>query len=288
MNLKLTLVGLAAVVAVAATVAPPSRVHRPSDLRPLLLRPSLARTMSRSQLPLLIDLYWLRVINAIGEKDSEQKNRALYEYGVILTELDPRFYHAYVHIGLNIPFLKGFQPPLSQGHYANADLAEDMFRRGLKAFPDNMRMHIYLGWVLFGMQRKYAEAAEVYRHAATLPGAWAYMAPLATRLLAQAGRPEDAMEVAKELIANSEDESVKEELTGRLKELEVEALLRQVDEAVDRFTAREQRAPSSIEDLVHAGDYTGPLEDSLGGRLYLDDMRRPVSTTLPRRLEVYE
>lgn len=287
-NPRLWILAVVGAVAVVALSRPPRRETHESDLRPLLLRPALARTISKSELPLLIDLYWLRVINAIGLQDSARKNRALYEYGLVLTELDPRFYHAYIHLGLNIPYQVVYEPPLPRGSYVNADLAEDIFRRGLKVFPEDMRLHIYLGWVLFGMEHKYAEAAAVYQEASKLKDAWPYMAPLATRLLAQAGRPTDAIDVARQLMDSTDDPAVKEELEQRVKELEVEAVLHEVDVAIAQFKAREHRDPVGIEDLVRAKDYSGPLEDPRGGTVYIDEKGRPMSTSLPRRLEVYE
>ena len=46
-----------------------------------------------------------------------EKNRALSEYGEVLSDLDPRFYQPYTFIGLSIPFQTG------RDEYVNAGRA---------------------------------------------------------------------------------------------------------------------------------------------------------------------
>lgn len=259
----------------------PSTKLRESEFRPLLLRPSLARTVSKPMLPMLVDVLWLRTVNAIGMRETEQKNLALYEYGVALTEIDPRFYVAYKYVGLNVPFAK------DRNVWVGGPEASDMFRRGLKQFPNDPTLHMYLGFNLFHRERKFLEASEVFQRAAGLPGALNFMAPLAARLRAHGGAPEEALAMTREMLAAEQNEEVRATLEERLKELEVEVVLQAVDRAAEEYEKRTGRAPVTLDDLRAEGLYTGPNEDAQGGTISLKN-KKGTSTSLNRRLEIYE
>lgn len=271
--------GLALVV---ATIGPPRRLTRRADLQPLLLRPVVARTVSKPFLPLLIDLYWLRTLNAIGLEESIEKNRALYDYGRTLIELDPRFYTVYTYVGLNVTYRTG------RTTWVNADLAEDMFKRGIEQFPRDMRLHLYLGYTLYYVERKYKEASAVFLAGSKLEGAPGWMAPLAARLLSTSGEANEALAIARKLLDETTDEQARAEFEKRIAELEVEVVLQQVDAAIQRFVEKYQQKPASIDQLVAEGLYRGPLVDPSGGQVYLDKDGRAFSTSLERRYEVYE
>ena len=150
--LKHLVVAVLAVVLVASQSRPPVVVRRESDLRPLLLRAGVVSLLAKSQRPLLIDLLWLRALNSIGDPDSERKNRALYDYAVFLTELDPRLYHAYLYIGLNVTARRGRE-------WVNADLADDLYGRGLKQFPTDLKLMMFRGANYYMALRDYGRAA---------------------------------------------------------------------------------------------------------------------------------
>lgn len=271
--------GLAAIAVTAKAPAPPSH---PQDFRPLLLRPAFAQTLSKPFLPVLVDLLWLRSLNAIGLKDTEQKNRSLYEYAVVLSELDPRFKQVYEYLGLNIPFA------VARNKFTGGDLACDLFERGLKVFPTDLKLHMYLGFSLFHHERKFAEASEVFARAARLPDALSWMAPLATRLKAHSGAAEDAVELTRELLATELDDEVRAQLEERLEELQVEVVLQQVDRAAKTFFDAQGRWPRDMAELEASGLYPGELFDPSGGLISLQPNGKATSTSLNRRLEIYE
>lgn len=277
------LLGLSAAVAlVAVTARAPTKPLHPQDFRPLLLRPALARTVSKPWLPMLVDLLWLRSLNAIGLRDSEQKNAALHEYGVVITELDPRFRVAYEYIGLNIPFA------IERNKFSGGELAADMFERGLKQFPNDVRFHMYLGFSLFHHSRRFKEASEVFARAARLPDALPWMGPLAVRLKSHSGAAEDAVLLTQELLESETDDALRAQLEERLADLAVEVVLQRVDRAVQAFVAAEHRQPTDLNELVRLGYYTDALVDPIGGFISLDPDGKANSTSLKRRMEIYE
>lgn len=254
----------------------------PQDFRPLLLRPALARTVSKPWLPMLVDLLWLRSLNAIGLRDSEQKNAALHEYGVVITELDPRFRVAYEYIGLNIPFA------IERNKFSGGELAADMFERGLKQFPNDVRFHMYLGFSLFHHSRRFKEASEVFARAARLPDALPWMGPLAVRLKSHSGAAEDAVLLTQELLESETDDALRAQLEERLADLAVEVVLQRVDRAVQAFMTAEQRQPTDLNELVRLGYYTDALVDPIGGFISLNPDGKANSTSIKRRMEIYE
>lgn len=276
------LVAAAAVALLALTAAPPARELHPNDFRPVVVRPDFARTVAKPYVPFLVDLMWLRALNAIGLRDTEAKNRALYEYGVAISDLDPRFREVYEYIGINIPFA------VARNTWTGGDLACDMFRRGLKAYPTNRKLHIFLGFSLFHHQRKFSEAADVFAAAAKLPDALPFMAPLAARLKAHGGEAEEALQLVRELLAEETDDAVRGELEGRIADLEIEVVLQQVDRGAKAFYERTGKVPRSLNELRLMGLYSGSDLDPEGGVISINPDGKATSTSLTRRMEIYE
>lgn len=280
MRLRLSLWALLGAAAVAAVSLKPARGQ--FNANPMLLRPAFAKTILRPYLPLVVDLYYLRALNLIGYEDSAEKNRALYGYGSLLTSVDPRFYQAYLYLGLNIPFQE------SRGVYVNGELAAKLLRAGADRFPDDIRIHTVLGFTLFAIERDYVGAAEIFLRAARLPGAPAHFAPLAGRLLAQAGKPDDGISIMESLLERGVDDDVRPEIEQRLRELKVERDLQAVDDAAARFKAQTGQSPTTVQQLIDAGLFAGGALDAAGGTISIGADGRAMSTTLERRLELYE
>jgi hypothetical protein len=265
----------------AATLRAPPRQTNRSELNPLVLRPAVARTLGKAMLPLLLDAYWLRTLNAIGLADSAEKNRALYEYGAVLTELDPRFYTAYTYIGLNIPYQK------ARNVWVNADLAGRLLEAGARQFPDDLRMNLYLGFNRFHFERRFKEASAVFLRLSTIPGAPDFAAPLAARLLSHDGEAREALALTEELLASTTDDDSRAELEQRRAELLIEVVLQDVDEQIEAYAARHGRRPTSVGEL-RADGVVVPMVDPAGGAIRIDESGKASSTSLDRRVELYE
>jgi hypothetical protein len=258
---------------------PPNRVVREADLRPLLLRPGVVSRLAQFQRPLLVDLYWLRVLNAIGDNESDRKNRALYDYGVFLTELDPRFYHAYLYVAINVPSSRGRT-------WVNNEQAEDLLTRGIKQFPLDVRLQtIRAGFRLVHMH-DYAFAAQAFAEAAMLPGAPPLFGPLAVKLRAHANT-ETALEVARNMLEATQDPERRAEFEAQVHDLQLELELKQVDAAIVEYNKRMMRPPTSLTELREAGLYSGPGVDSQGGQIGIGADGLATSTSLLKRVRLY-
>jgi tetratricopeptide (TPR) repeat protein len=185
-------------------------------------------------------------------------------------------------VGLNIPYQTG------RTTFVNGDLAADLLRRGRAQFPQDMRMHLYLGFTVYYILREYKEASEIFLAGSKLEGAPPFMAPLAARLLSTSGDAKEGLALAREMLATTTDETSRAEFEKRIRELEIEVQLQEVDAAVARFKEQYGAPPSSIDQLLTMGLYRGPLTDPSGGQIYLNKDGRAFSTSLERRYEVYE
>jgi hypothetical protein len=268
----------ALLVAKTSIVASRSRT---AGSAPLLVTNGVGKTVFRSQLPLLVDLYWLSALNHLGEVDSAQSNADLYTYGRNLAELDPRFYQMYYFLGVSIPFK-------SERGYVNGDLGSNLLALGIRQFPEDLRLNLLSGFMLFAFEHKYAEAASVYRKISTFRDAPPYAAPFATRLLAQSGNTNLALELAQQLADSATDDTTKKEYEKRVAEIKVEAQLQTIDKAITTFKTREGRPPIDLSELVSKGDYFGTLTDAQGGTISIGKDGRAATSAAPRRLEIYE
>ena len=270
--------GLLSVLLVASQARRPVTVRRESDLRPLLLRPGVVSSFAKSQRPLLIDLLWLRALNSIGERDSERKNRALYDYAVFISDLDPRMYQVYSFIALNIPSRKG-------RYWVHSELADDIFARGLKQFPTDLRLMLYRAGNQYLGMRDFAAASDTYLAASRLPDAPRYLAPLAVRLRAHQDA-RGAIEFTEALLEKTEDPALRTDLEQTLRDLRVEEQLQEIDKAIATYKEQWAHAPQSLEDLRLTGAYAGPTTDVYGGELSIRD-GAGYSTSLQKRVKLF-
>jgi|JI102314A1RNA_FD_contig_81_1376122_length_2204_multi_4_in_0_out_0_2 hypothetical protein len=274
--------GLIGVVLVVLSSGGPALRVRSRVLAPALFRPDGARTVLKSQLPVLVTTYWLRVVNAIGEGESEAHNRALADYGHLLTTLDPQFYHVYFYLGLCIPFRRGV------GVYSNQREAADLLRRGVDRFPNDIKLRTIYGYTLFEMLSDFRGAAAQFEFLANMPDAPPYAARLRARLLTQSGEA-SGLGILEELAAACPPDDFSwdcERVRKELRELRVELALQQVEKANTIFKGRTGRDATSLAELVESGDYVGPAADPEGQPIELRD-GKATSASLSRRFEVY-
>lgn len=220
----------------------------------------VVRMLARSHLSLVADLYWIRM-GSLGIKTNVPADgKYLIAWGQFVTDLDPTLFWAYAMGGL----LGGmrFDRDVYNGKEAAALLEKGTHQ------VDDPRLFIYLAYTQLDLLNDKKGAALTLQRGSKLKTAPAYFAPLATRLLAQTGDFDAARAFASQL-AQSEDPVTREAFTLRLKEIDRENVLVQVDDAVARFKAERGALPASVEALVPGYLTTAPV-DPLGGVIALD------------------
>ena len=264
---------------VAAFAEPPSRKRALSG-RPLLPRVEFLRTLGAPQRPLLTEYYWLETIQSIGAALTEQEYRDVYDYANLVTDLDPLLYTAYYFAGLTISFNRGRET------WVNTDESTAILEKGLKAFPQDMPLKLYLAYNLAYFKHDYRRAGFLLKEVAADPRAPSYAGALATRLLAQSGDIDAGLALAKTLEESAPDEETRAAFALRVKQIQLERVLQQLDAAIAAYKARVGKLPSSVAELLISGDLTQLPVDPLGGRFYIDREGRARSDAEKNRLEL--
>jgi len=159
---------------------------------------------------LAADLIWLRVIQVNGDKIVSEKGYDwIYHALDVVTTLDPKFAYAYQFGGVNLGAVgKKFEK-------SNA-----LLMKGLRETPDVWQIPFYLGFNYFFYLNDFQTAADYMAKASLLPGHPAYLPQLTSRLYAQAGRKEAAVQFLEQMIQQTEDDKVKEALQERVKQIQ--------------------------------------------------------------------
>lgn len=155
---------------------------------------------------LMADAYWINTTLYFGEKFQQQR-LADAQFDVsrldllkpmleLVTELDPRHVAAYRFGGF---FLQ----------YDNPTTALDFIRKGIRGNPNEWRLYQDLGFALW-LQGNFHDAAEAYSSGARLPGAPAWMQPMAATMLAKGGDRETARQLFQRLYEESDDGFVRQ------------------------------------------------------------------------------
>lgn len=226
-----------------------------------MLRQGAATVLTRAHRPLLIDLYWLRCLVGISEPESVERNRNLAAYGFFLTDLDPRFFHAYYFLALATPY------SLGSDRYENGDLALALVKKGLLHFPQDYRLRMLNAFLLTYVSHDGKAATLEFMKIAELPNAPAAAIAAATALFVDEDRFDDAIAMISEAMEKGTQGGL-DLLSARKKQLEIEKLLRQLDTASLRAATKLGRTPESLDDVIAAGEWPADLRtDPHGGVL---------------------
>jgi hypothetical protein len=195
------------------------------------------------------DVYWIRTIQHYG-RDFKNRKRAnrfelLYPLLDLTTTLDPRFLIAY---RFGATFLAA-QPPEGPGR---ADQAIALLEKGLRATPGQWQLAHDIGFIHYFHTTDFKQAGEWFERAASMPGAPAWLGPLAATTLAHGGNRQGARQM---LIGMSQSEEgyVRRAAMRALQQLTALDTIDKLTAAVEAFHVREGRYPGSWADMIRAG-----------------------------------
>ncbi len=228
---------------------------------------------------LAADLFWLRVVQYIGDNEKEAQGYPLiYQLIDLVTDLDPKFSFAYKVGGIILSiYAKRIQE-------SNA-----LLEKGFKENPEVWDLPFFLGFNHFFYLGDYYTAAEYMNKAAQLPGHPPYLPKLVARLYAQAGSPEVALEFLARAYEQAPNELIREELKRRMKEVIIERDILFLEKAVKIYQERYKRLPDTLNDLIRGKIIQGLPQEPFGGYYYLDpESKQILSSTHPERLRIYK
>ncbi|MEL6761082.1 MAG: hypothetical protein AAFP04_11845 [Myxococcota bacterium] len=245
-----------------------------------LASPYATRLLSLGHYAVVADYYWLRALGHFGDATL---HRDLYpQLEPLLTRanrLDPYFRSIYRLAGTALT-LNGME----------VELSNRLLRRGVKYRPDVWEIPFYLGFNTYYFEHDFEKAAEILARAAKLPGAPEHTGGVATRLAAEAGRPEIGLQLVEEILAQmpeDENDELRKQYVERRNTLALEVQLGWLNEAASRFRAERGTAATSLDDLLSAGLLTEIPQEPLGGTYRIED-GVVVSSNDDRRLRLPE
>ena len=222
---------------------------------------------------MLADVYWMRAVVYYGGQrlqTTETPNYdLLYSLLDLVTTLDPRFNIAYRFGAI---FLAEAYP----SGPGRPDQAIALLQRGIERTGRWEYMHD-TGFVYYWWLRDYVTAAEWFERAAAVPGAPAWLKPLAATTLAVGGDRRTSRAIWEQLLNASDMEWVRGNAEFRLKQLDAMDRLDALNAASERYAARFGHVARSWQELGPAlGLRSVPL-DPAGAALALDPTTGRVS-----------
>ncbi|WP_447602977.1 tetratricopeptide repeat protein [Nitrospira sp. Nam80] len=221
------------------------------------------------------DVVWLRVLQVLGQRTlTPNECEWLYHALDVMTTLDPQYAYAYQVGGVALTEL---------AH--RVDLSNALLKKGLKANPADWQIPFYLGYNSLFYLHDYARAADYMALAARLPGRPPYLPGLATRLYAEVGQVEVALDFVVPLWREARDVHTKEALDTRIRELMIERDIRALEQAMTRYRIAEGAVPQNLSALVENAFLQAIPQEPFGGEYRLDQQTGTItSSTHPHRL----
>ena len=246
----------------------------------LLPNAKLVQWVARSHISLVTDIYWLKALNIAGGISSAEEARELFSYGNFIADLEPKLLQNYWLTGLSLPF------QTAHG-WENAELASQMYERGLLSFPNNTKLLIYYASNELFHRHNQLKAAEILMTLAKNEDAPPYAGMLATRVLAQNQSFDVALAFMEFMFEAARDDMERELLGQRIKEIQLEQILTVLDGSIEEFRGRHGRLPQTPEELVTKGVVSSLPEEPFGEEFYIGEEGKMHSTSTSHRLKIF-
>ncbi len=232
----------------------------------------VVRTVSLGQRLLLADLYWLSVVQYMGETllAKAQRWEALYPLADIVTDLDPRFGYAYQVAGSNLAGLAR--------RYGEA---ERILLKGMQHLPDRWSLPFVHATNKFLYEQDWAEAARYARRAAEV-GNKPHLALLAANLSALANTDDEyraAVQFIDQMLTQTDTPELRVDLEVRRTRILTFQALARVERAIAAHRERTGELPALLTELVPSELPALPADPS-GGAFVYDPQTGAVQSTV--------
>lgn len=224
------------------------------------------------------DVLWLRTLQVLGKgSNSVAEYDWLYHVFDVITTLDDQYAFAYKTAGVVMTELAN-----------RPDHSIRLLEKGLAVGVRHWSIPYLLSYNYYFFVGDVHKAVEHARTAAGFPGAPPWLWNMVTRMSAQAGNPEFALQFLLQMQQQQTDPRIKESLEYHIKEVIIERDIRALDPVVHRFYEREHRYPKDMSELVAKGYLTGIPQEPFGGVYLIDgDTGRITSSAHPHRLKMH-
>lgn len=208
----------------------------------------------------LANLLWFRTISYFGAHvETDRAYPWLEAMCDLVTDLDPRAFHAYQFAGLILPW-----------EAKDPDAGIRLLEKGIREFPDSWVLHYYLGVVHYLFEDDPETATRWLERGAALPEAPPMVARFAALLRTRHGGSETAIAVLEEMLRSTESESTRAVLEQSLLDARVRWDLEVLTGLVGQYRERHGTVPPDLETLVGAGLLRWVPPDRYGGAYVID------------------
>jgi len=233
----------------------------------------LLRLSSFGERLALADLYWLALVQYIGETviAKAQRWNALYPLADLVTDLDPRYGYAYQVAGSNLAGLALLY-----------DQADAILQKGMRNVPGRWTLPWTYATNKFLYQGDFRAAAEYARRAAEV-GKRPELALLAANLSAVVNSDDEyrtALAFLDESIEQAGTLELRDELVQRRSKIATYQVLARVEQAVARFRTATGRFPFDLLELITSGELRAPPGDPSGGEILYEPSTGKVSSSV--------
>jgi hypothetical protein len=217
----------------------------------------------------LADVLWFRAISYFGHHyRSDGVYRWLANLCDAVTDLDPQAEHAYAFGGVILPW-----------EASQVDEGITLLEKGVRNLPDSWRLQYLLGFNYYFFTGDLDAASRRLETAARVPGAPAFLGPLAATVQASHYGPDDAIAFLAEL----ERADPRGEAAGVVRKRRLElTLARDIDalgRALSEFARRYGRPAQHLDELVATGVVSEIPAEPFGGQYILEPTSGEVRTT---------
>ncbi len=225
----------------------------------------------------LADVVWLEAVQLSAKRRlTPRDGDRLYSLLTTVANFDPRFDIPYIVGGL----ILGQSP-------RHGREALELLSRGRAQYPGDWRFPFYIGYTQYFSLGNPREGGLAMADASRLTGSPAYLPGLASRMLSEGRDPATAISLLTAMIEGETDESRREILVQRLRDVVVERDIQALERAVAEYRRRTGALPAALSDLVRAGLADGIPREPNGGRYVLLPGGAVASDRAAHRLTVF-
>jgi hypothetical protein len=219
----------------------------------------LLKVMSLEYAPFMADLYWTRVVQYYGDKQTrdDANIELLWPLLDVTTTLDPNLIVAY---RFGSTFLS---EPAPRGA-ARPDLGIQLLERGIQTNPEYWRFYEDLGFIYYFYLKDYNKAAQVFLAGSKKPGALIWMKGFAAKISEQGDNRETSVMLWSEIYNSETNVDLKNNALLHLRLLRVQSDCEQLDRIAAEYERRTGHVPKNMRDLVKDGLIPGEAVDPLG------------------------
>lgn len=206
-------------------------------------------------------LLWFGTINYFGKQFAgNQDYRWLGNMCELVTVLDAKATHVVEFCGTLLAWVA-----------KDPRKAEEILSAAIKSDPNRWRIRYLRGFTYWYFLERLDLAKEDFVAASNLPDAPAFLAGMASRLVADDHGPTLARQFLEEMVANTTDPAAKKALKSKLKKARLSEAVFLIETALDSFRRSESRDPSELSELVTRGYLSALPTDPYKGTFILQD-----------------